>query len=40
MLIQVMVASAIGSVIAFRKFLFDAFSRLKAKLSPSKGGER
>lgn len=40
MLIQVMLASAIGSVIALRRFLFGFFSRIKALLSLSKGGER
>ena len=40
MLIQVIVASAIGSLIAFRKFLFGLLARLKAKLSPSKDGDR
>ena len=40
MLIQVMIASAIGSLIAFRKFLLALLSRLKAKLSPSKGGDQ
>lgn len=38
MLIQVLVASAIGSVIAFRKAIFGFFSRFKSSPKPPKGG--
>jgi hypothetical protein len=38
MLVQVLIASAVGSVIAFRKALFGFFSRSKSSPPPPKGG--
>ena len=34
MLVQVMVASALGSLIAFRKAIRDFFSRFRSKMHP------